>query len=90
MFLPCAAIYFADTCVYVASALPSVPPLDISAEEARSLIPPQGISIAALVKHFTGRIPKEQMGPFRILLSSVSRYDKATKVIYPLPGTSGQ
>ncbi|KAL9021698.1 MAG: hypothetical protein Q9185_001062 [Variospora sp. 1 TL-2023] len=64
--------------------------LDITAEEARRLIPAQGISISRLVKHFTGRISKEQMGPFRVLLSSVSRYDKATKEFYPLPETPGQ
>ncbi|KAI4113426.1 MAG: hypothetical protein LQ345_005591 [Seirophora villosa] len=65
-------------------------PLDITAEEARRLIPTGGISISKLVKHFTGRISKEQMGPFRILLSSVSRYDKATKEFYPLPESPRQ
>ncbi|KAL9594282.1 MAG: hypothetical protein Q9219_007122 [cf. Caloplaca sp. 3 TL-2023] len=70
-----------------ASPLPTtapIAPLDITPDEARKLIPPKGIHMSELVKHFRGRITKEQMGRFRVLLKAVSRYSQETKSFYPL------
>ncbi|KAI4139818.1 MAG: hypothetical protein L6R39_006090 [Caloplaca ligustica] len=65
----------------------AVSSFDITAEEVRGLIPPEGISISKLVKKFAGRITKENMGPFKRLMFSVSRYDKASAKFHPLPET---
>ncbi|KAL8707041.1 MAG: hypothetical protein Q9225_007859 [Loekoesia sp. 1 TL-2023] len=67
-----------------AAAAATAPPLDITPEEARSLIPPEGIHSSDLVKHFRGRISKEQMGHFRVLMKSVSKYNNDTKKFMPL------
>ncbi|KAL8830644.1 MAG: hypothetical protein Q9170_005643 [Blastenia crenularia] len=65
---------------------PSVPapPLDITPEEARRLVPPGGIHLSGLVKHFKGRISKEQMGYFRVLMKSVSKYNNDSKMFMPM------
>lgn len=66
------------------AALSTVPPLDITSDEALSLIPPDGIHSSELVKRFRGRISKEQMGQFRALMKTVSKYDNSTKRFMPL------
>ncbi|KAI4168800.1 MAG: hypothetical protein LQ343_006123 [Gyalolechia ehrenbergii] len=67
------------------AAATTVPPLDITSEEALGLIPPEGIHSSDLVKYFRGRISKEQMGQFRVLMKTVSKYNNETKRFMPLP-----
>ncbi|KAI4230368.1 MAG: hypothetical protein L6R40_008033 [Gallowayella cf. fulva] len=59
------------------------PPLKITAPEVRACIPAQGIAITDLVNAFKGRIHKDQMPEFRILMKSVSRYNNGTKMFHP-------
>ena len=61
-----------------------IPPLTITAEEIRALIPAEGISLLEVVTHFRGRLSKAQMTEFSRLLKSITKYHRDSRWLTPL------
>ncbi|KAL8869132.1 MAG: hypothetical protein Q9174_004499, partial [Haloplaca sp. 1 TL-2023] len=58
--------------------------LDISPDEARALIPTEGIMLVDLAKIFQGRLRKENLMAFKAMVKTVSVYDEKTKKFMPM------
>ncbi|KAI4255652.1 MAG: hypothetical protein LQ352_002466 [Teloschistes flavicans] len=59
-------------------------PLDITPNEARAAIPPQGITLPEIAKYFKGRLVKGNMGPFSAMMKKISNYSSETRKFTPL------
>ena len=58
--------------------------LDISPDEARALIPTEGIMLVELARIFQGRLRKENLMAFKAMVKTVSVYDEKTKRFMPM------
>ncbi|KAI4213181.1 MAG: hypothetical protein LQ351_004127 [Letrouitia transgressa] len=60
-----------------------IAPFDITGDEIIAHIPPEGITVTALVKYFKVRIGKEKenMKKFQVLMKDVTKFDSTTKLL---------